>query len=466
MKAGNVSNASDISLIMAGMNSQNFCAQAGSMDSFNTVMDRKTVAGSIPDFGTTRDYKPEKKDFVRSDSNDVRRIVTADRSRVTSGKNNRPDSRQAAEAADEIISTVSAGLGITDEELISKLNELGLTLSDITKPQNMAVLIADINNTDVTAIVTDQKLGSELTELVGKVTGIIENLAEQSGVEPEELVGMLTAVELKPVEQENAGKEDRSMPDDNEMPDQSSGDGESQDVTTTVIRDEATGKEIKVTVENSTGQTVDARAVGDIKESDAGQAQTGDESRQGQKEQHSMQAAQNIVDNLTQAVTESVSDTTSGSGSNVNGTDVFNQILEAVRVNVSQNTTSMEIQLMPEHFGKISLTVSASKDGILTASIVTQNEAVRAAVENQIVQLKEALNNQGLKIQEVQVTVASHGFNMNDGMQDRNGDDRRQKSSSRHFNSEAGIDLPADNADSDTEQAMMKINGSSVSYTA
>ena len=44
----------------------------------------------------------------------------------------------------------------------------------------------------------------------------------------------------------------------------------------------------------------------------------------------------------------------------------------------------MEIQLNPENLGKINLTVVA-KDGMITAQLTAQNEAVKNAIENQIV---------------------------------------------------------------------------------
>jgi GTPase SAR1 family protein len=47
------------------------------------------------------------------------------------------------------------------------------------------------------------------------------------------------------------------------------------------------------------------------------------------------------------------------------------------------------------------------------AQFLAQNETVRAAIESQVVQLRESLEAQGIKIEQVEVAVASQGFDRN-----------------------------------------------------
>lgn len=95
--------------------------------------------------------------------------------------------------------------------------------------------------------------------------------------------------------------------------------------------------------------------------------------------------------------------------SDVNPQDVMNQIVEQARTNISENTRSIEMVLNPEHLGRVYLEVS-TKDGQTSARLVTENENVKAALENQMMQLRENLNNQGLKIESVEVSVGTHEF--------------------------------------------------------
>ena len=95
-------------------------------------------------------------------------------------------------------------------------------------------------------------------------------------------------------------------------------------------------------------------------------------------------------------------------------------------MSVNEDTSSFEMQLNPEHLGKINLQVAA-KNGVVTAQIATENAAVKEALESQLITLKETLNNQGIKIEAVEVTVASHGF-------ERNLDDQRENEQNQQGN--------------------------------
>ena len=92
--------------------------------------------------------------------------------------------------------------------------------------------------------------------------------------------------------------------------------------------------------------------------------------------------------------------------------NIMRQITEHVRVHISSEVTEMEMQLHPESLGNIRLQL-AMRDGALTAQFTAQNEATRAAIEYQLVLLKENLNPQGIKVEAVEVTIASHGFERN-----------------------------------------------------
>ena len=93
--------------------------------------------------------------------------------------------------------------------------------------------------------------------------------------------------------------------------------------------------------------------------------------------------------------------------------EVLQQIAEFVRVNVSQDTTSLEMQLNPENLGKLYLHISSNREGSITAQFTAQNEAVKEALETQLVELKQTLNQQGVKVDAIEVSVATHEFERN-----------------------------------------------------
>jgi flagellar hook-length control protein FliK len=87
------------------------------------------------------------------------------------------------------------------------------------------------------------------------------------------------------------------------------------------------------------------------------------------------------------------------------GTDyeVPGQIVEQARLIRSGENTEMVIHLKPEHLGDLTLKISVAENGAVTASFHSDNVFVRTIIENSLVQLRQELNDQGLKVDSVEV---------------------------------------------------------------
>ena len=96
----------------------------------------------------------------------------------------------------------------------------------------------------------------------------------------------------------------------------------------------------------------------------------------------------------------------------VNVEDILRQVSQMTRVIVGQAESSIEMQLNPANLGKVYLQV-VSREGVITAQLAAQNEAVKEALESQLVVLKENMNQQGMKVEAIEVTIASHEFERN-----------------------------------------------------
>lgn len=83
--------------------------------------------------------------------------------------------------------------------------------------------------------------------------------------------------------------------------------------------------------------------------------------------------------------------------------DVPRQIVEQARLLRRGEDTQMVIKLHPDHLGELTLKVSVSANGAVNASFYSDNAQVRTIIENTLVQLKQELNNQGLKVDNVDV---------------------------------------------------------------
>ena len=91
---------------------------------------------------------------------------------------------------------------------------------------------------------------------------------------------------------------------------------------------------------------------------------------------------------------------------------MIRQLADNVRVAVSTDTQWMEMQLNPENLGKMLLHVS-QKEGAVSAQITTQNEIVRENLMLQMANLQERLESAGLKVDAIEITVSSHAFEQN-----------------------------------------------------
>ncbi len=129
----------------------------------------------------------------------------------------------------------------------------------------------------------------------------------------------------------------------------------------------------------------------------------------------------------------------------------------------------MELQLHPASLGTVNVQI-ASKDGVITAQFTTQNETVRAVIETQMIQLKNQFEEQGIKVDAVEVTVANHEYGHQFSQENGNPEQKQSKSAKNTRR----INLDEIDGEADIEQMeepdriaveMMQANGGSVDYT-
>ena len=116
---------------------------------------------------------------------------------------------------------------------------------------------------------------------------------------------------------------------------------------------------------------------------------------------------QNNVNEVSSAAAEGVEKFTSESTENI-----MRQLADMVKIVKNENLTEMELQLHPASLGTVNVSLT-TKGGVVTAQFTTQNEAVKAAIEAQATQLQTNLEEQGVKIEAIEVSVASHEMERN-----------------------------------------------------
>ena len=150
--------------------------------------------------------------------------------------------------------------------------------------------------------------------------------------------------------------------------------------------------------------------------------------------------------------------------------EIMDQIMDYMKIQLKPGMDQLEMQLHPASLGTVNIQLT-SKGGEVTAQFQVQNETVKAVIESQIVELKESLRDQGVKVEAVQVTVENHGFDSNlwQGQgKEENASSQGGRKSPRRINLN---DLDALSMEEASEEEVlatkiMEANGNTVDYTA
>ena len=86
------------------------------------------------------------------------------------------------------------------------------------------------------------------------------------------------------------------------------------------------------------------------------------------------------------------------------GYEVVRQIVDQAKlVRTDGNASEMVIRLKPEHLGELTMRISVAANGAVNASFHTDNPQTRGLIESSMIQLKQELSSQGIKVDNVSV---------------------------------------------------------------
>ena len=91
---------------------------------------------------------------------------------------------------------------------------------------------------------------------------------------------------------------------------------------------------------------------------------------------------------------------------------IINQIADKMTVRSNGSDNEVHIKLDPPSLGKVRMNIITSGDSVRTL-IVAENQAVKQVIENNFNQLRDAMNEQGLKIDSFTVTVGGESNQQN-----------------------------------------------------
>ena len=397
---------------------------------------------------------------------------------------------------EKIADEVKDVLGIDDDTFANAMTALGLSPLDLLESNNLAKLVLFVNgSSDFTDLLTDENMMNQLNELsdiLGNLnwedlTGMSKsdflegvedfNAKSQTGsdvfTEDAPALAQETAVDAADSgnTSENVPAEEESAANTNNVStEKKSAQGETTVNTTDDTSDNSSDTKVEVSVtksEESSSQQGSSSAQSEDDMSEVTHDQTISEEDVTTDNQHTVR--NDFIQNLNQAVNDTVQVAKPESVRMQQMVDIVNQVVEKIKVSIGTESTSMEMQLNPEHLGKLLLNVS-SKNGVMTAVFSVQSEEAKAALESQMYTLRENLELRELKVDAVEVNVSDFDFSHSD-QQTMNGDQSKADNGNGRqmkfeFDDESSEEAVSNEEKEAVRKQVMRDNGSQIDFTA
>ena len=367
------SKSSDFKSVMAASISKNTSnAGTGSSDSKLGIADAVKTA---KDQNTT-DTKNTKAD---TDAVDKKQNAadTGKADKTDKSKQDNKSDEKVNDVVQNVKDTIKEELDVSDEDIAKAMEVLGITDNDLLSVVKVTELVSALTGADSITLITDDDMSGKLTSVLDAVNTAQEDVADMLNTDVDDavLVVRTDAVVKKDTDETAVKNTDSSITDN-----QSVSETESlSDVLAAKVTAQGSSKH-----EESTGK------------------HTGEQN-------HNTQSYGGVADSIIQSMKDSFADIVTEDTSRVSEADIVNQVIDQIKLSSGRELTSIEVMLNPERLGSVHVTVTA-KNGILSAQIAAQNEQVKTALENQVTALKENFQNQGIKVEAVEITVMTHQF--------------------------------------------------------
>ena len=374
----------------------------------------------------------------------------------------------------KVVAKVAEDLGVDEEAVRTAMETLGIIALGLMDPQNLAQLTGELTGASTPE---DLLLQPQFVDLMQDMQSISGELMDQLDLMPEEMQKLLAQMDTLETPQV---LEDASFA---EGMNQAAEQNAQPDVT--VNADKVQADEIVDT--DASIQPGDANVAEPVAEEakQSGQFSSDNDGSNAENlaqrenevhtsdrtDAHVTEQTPEMVFTTDQILNESMVQAEDASYLPIDTMDLIEQFAENVKVTVAENASSMEMQLNPENLGKVYLQIS-SEQGSVRAQIAASNEAVKAALEIQVAELRETLEQSGIKVDSIEVTVASHEFerNLEQGQSREFEEGQRQQeqqSRRRNINLSSLDELSSLMTEEEALVAqIMKDNGNSVDLTA
>lgn len=327
-----------------------------------------------------------------------------------------------------------------------------MSLADMLDPQNLRQMVLDLNGlngvggflTDADALGQWNEIQNMLNDFLSSHEGLLEQMQSMESTGQENVLYMTGSWdELQGLAQEADGQSVQPESLDEEF---------AQQHIDMISQAEGMSEQTEST---------DAYQM-------EGQGEDSAERRSVRTEHAEGQMPEGFLNRMTEAVGGAVEVMDAGNEAGQTS-HILNQIVNEIRFTMTQEVTSMDFMLNPENLGRVHISV-ADKGGVMTAQITVQSLEAREALESQMIILQQTFEEQGLKVESVEVNVSEFGFGDDDQTGSSQAGDGRRSGRDRRSNQSrplAGLEESDEVSEEERlTREQMNMTGAQVDYSA
>ncbi|MBP3339020.1 MAG: flagellar hook-length control protein FliK [Lachnospiraceae bacterium] len=298
------------------------------------------------------------------------------------------------EVSEEILNVIAAVLNVSVEDLKNSLEKLNMDVKDLLDIENVTKLVMDIENIDTKfdlLVHSDanndiKQIQSSIEEIINEVKSNLDNKTTEDT--------LVENVDVNVKVPETDGSKETVKNDE-----------EVQEVVEKVTTEQTENVAQKEETGNETGFDK------------SGQKDDFD------KSQKKDSTIDNAIENFRNDIVNEIEVELEQRVDSATAVRIVREISDNITFAIREKLTTLEMQLNPENLGKVTVMLATEESGI-TAKITAETEMAKNAIEQQLTILKENFEKQGLKVTEIEVTIASHSFEQN---LDKESDNKEQQ---------------------------------------
>lgn len=422
---------------------------------------RGKSSASISERETMKDIAEETMDDIANDKEAIK------------DKKNAELLNQIMELLNSIQQAALQILNRTPEELQQLMESQGMTITDLQNPDMLRQLVlADRGQTDISAILMDENLADTMRKLLLEA----DELTANSGLDftDEQVKNILAQLDNALVNdtdslnsnvvQGNIVQEQNNTPELYITQD-ANVHATDEEAKSKAAMDEMNpygyGNYQEISMDNQAVRLDTEDAMHSLSDGENSEVQNQS------NEQYETKTVDDVSGFVNQMIEVTQRTQMDNQGNTVQITElreIANQIIDQIKVVVHQDHTSMELQLNPNSLGKVNLSVQ-SKDGVITAHFVVENELTKETIESQLVTLKNTLEQQGIKVETIEVTIANYSFEQSGHADTQKEHGQQENTARRKLTLDEAIQM------SETQEEMKTVDitgmrGTQIDYTA